>query len=220
MPMAEVGSAVDELRRAAVDLTESDLSWFTTGIVSIRLAGADLIVLKPSGVSNDSLSADSIVITDLSGNVLDGVLAPSAGGEAHAYMYRNMSGVRGVVNSRSTLSLAVASKGEPIPHLPTIASGFGGQIPVGPVVSPSGEATGRGIVGTLRTSGSPAVLMRGQGLFTVGPNAGEAVRVAALLEQMIRAVHIARQLGTAEPLDPHDTEWLRTRAGTTDTRPS
>lgn len=201
----EVDRAVDELRRAAADLTESDLSWFTTSIVSARVA--DLMVLKPSGVSDASLSPDSIVVTDLSGNVLDGVLAPSAGGDAHAYVYRNMSEVRGVVNSRSTLSIAAAGKGEAIPHLPTIAKAYGGQIPVGPVLPP----TGRGIVDTLRTSGSPAVLMRGQGLFTVGPNAPEAVRAAASLEPMIRAVHIARHLGTAEPLDPHDTEWLGTR---------
>jgi L-ribulose-5-phosphate 4-epimerase len=209
--MTEVGKAVDELRRSAVDLTEPDLSLFMTGIVSVRLPGADLIVLKPSGVSGDIVSAGSTVLTDLSGEVLDGALAPSAGGDAHAYVYRNLPEVHGVVNIRSTLALTWAARGEPIPHLPTTAHGFGVQIPVGPVVSSRGEAIGRGIVDTLRANGSPAVLMRDHGLFTIGPNAGEAVRVAALLEQTMRTVHIARHLGTAEPLDPHDLDWLRTR---------
>jgi L-ribulose-5-phosphate 4-epimerase len=211
MVVTEVAKAVDELRRSVADLTDPDLSLFMTGIVSIRCPSADLIVLKPSGVSGDSLSADSIVITDLSGKMLDGVLAPSAGGDAHAYVYRNLPEVRGVVNIRSTLSLAWAARGEPIPHLPTIANESGGEIQVGPVVSSRGEAIGRGIVDTLRASRSPAVLMRGHGLFTIGPNAGEAVRVAALLEQTLRTVHIGRHLGTAEPLDPHDIDWLRTR---------
>lgn len=212
MSMAGVGEAVDELRRSVADLTESELFLFTTGVVSVRLPGAGLIVFKPAGVSRESLSVGSIVVTDLSGKVLDGVLAPSSGGDAHAYVYREMSEVRGVVNTRSTLSLAWAARGEPIPYLPTVAAEFGGQIPVGPVVSSWGEDLGRGIVDTVRATRSRAVLMPGQGPFTIGPDASEAVRVALLLEQLTRTVHIARQLGTAEPLDPQDTDWLRTRS--------
>jgi L-ribulose-5-phosphate 4-epimerase len=210
MLMTEVSDAVAELRRSVVDLTEPELSLFTTGVVSVRLS-ADLIGLKSSAVSADDLSTSSVVVTDLSGKVLDGVLAPSAGGDAHAYVYRNLPEVRGIVNIRSTLALAWAARGESIPRLPGMAQGFEGRTPVGPGVSSRGEAIGRGIVDTLLVSGSPAVLMRGQGLFTTGPKAGDAVRLAALLEQTMRTVHIARHLGTAEPLDPHDLDWLRTR---------
>lgn len=203
--MTDVGRAVEELRRS---VAEPDHHLFTAGVVSIRLA--DLMVLKPAGVSYDSLSSDSIVITDLSGKVLDGVLAPSAGGDAHAYVYRSMAEVRGVVNTRSTLSLAAAARGEPIPHLRA-----GGQIPVGP----RGEGIGRGIVDTLQASESAGVLIRGYGLFTVGPNAAEALKVAASLEQLIRTLHIASQLGTAEPLDPQDIDWLRAGGRNADARP-
>ncbi|MEV5967248.1 class II aldolase/adducin family protein [Kribbella sp. NPDC051952] len=208
--MTEVGNAVGELRRSVVDRTEPELSLFMTGVVSVRLPD-DLIGLKPSAVSADELSTSSIVVTDLSGQLLDGVLAPAAGGDAHAYVYRNVPEVRGIVNIRSTLALAWAGRGESIPRLPGMAHGFEGPTPVGPAVSSTGEAIGRGIVDTLLASGSPAVLMRGQGLFTTGPNPGEAVRLAAQLEQTMRTVHIARHLGTAEPLDPHATDWLRNR---------
>lgn len=204
--MTDVGRAVEELRRS---VAEPDDHLFMAGVVSIRLA--DLMVLKPAGVSYDNLSADSIVITDLSGKVVYGVLPPSAGGDAHAYVYRSMPEVRGVVNTRSTLSLAAAARGEPIPHLRAE-----GQIPVGPVRS---EGIGRGIVDTLRASESAGVLMRGYGLFTVGPNAAEAFKAAASLEQVIRTLHIGRHLGTAEPLDPQDVEWLRARDRITGARP-
>lgn len=212
LSMTGVRETVDELRHSVADLQESELFLFTTGVVSVRLPGADLMVLKPSGVSRDSLSVGSIVVTDLSGKVLDGVLAPSSGGDAHAYVYRELSEVQGVVNTRSTLSLARAARGEPIPHVPTIADEFGGPIPVGPFVSGWGDALGRGVVDTVRATGSPAVLMPGQGPFIVGPDAREALRVALLLEQLTRTLHIARHLGTAEPLDPHDLDWLPTRS--------
>ncbi|WP_410791083.1 class II aldolase/adducin family protein [Kribbella sp. C-35] len=215
MSMTGVGETVDELRRCVADLTESELDLFTTGIVSVRLPDADLIVLKPSGVSSDNLSVGSIVVTDLSGKVLDGVHAPSSGGDAHAHVYREMPEVGGVVNTRSTLSLAWAARGEPIPYVPTLADEFGGQIPVGPFVSSTGDALGRGIVDAVRATGSPAVLMPRHGPFTVGRTASAAVRVALLLEQLTRTVHIARHLGTVEPLDPHDTDWLRTRVART-----
>ncbi|MEV6273423.1 class II aldolase/adducin family protein [Kribbella sp. NPDC051936] len=217
MVIAGVLESVDELRRSVADLTDSDLNLFTTGIVSARVPGADLVVIKPPGVSRGSLSAESVVVTDLSGKVLDGVLARSADGDAHAYVYRTMPEARGVVNTRSTVSIAWAGRGEPVPHVPTIADGFDGQIPVGPAAS-SGESIGHGIVGTLQASGAPAALMRGRGLFTIGPNGAEAVRLATLLEHRIRTVHIARQLGTAEPLNPHDIDWLRARARSADAR--
>ncbi|WP_328997792.1 class II aldolase/adducin family protein [Kribbella sp. NBC_00709] len=208
MSMAGVGETVDELRRSVADLQESELFLFTTAIVSVRLPGADLIVLKPSGISGKSLSVGSIVVTDLSGKVLDGVLAPSSGGDAHAYVYRELSAARCVVNTRSTLSLAWAARGEPIPHLPAVVEEFGGGVPVGPFVSSWGDALGRGVVDTVQATGSPAVLMPSQGPFIVGPTASEAVRLALLLEQLTRRLHIARHLGTAEPLDPHDIDWL------------
>ncbi|MER7245530.1 class II aldolase/adducin family protein [Kribbella sp. NPDC000426] len=195
--MAGVGQAVEELRRSA-----ADAFLFTTGVVSIRRA--DRLVIKPSGVSVEGLSTDSVVLTDLSGEVLEGVLAPSDAGDAHACVYREMPGVGSVVNTRSTLSLAWAARGEQIPHVPTIADGFDGPIPVGPYVSDRG----RGIVDTLAATSSPAVLMPGQGLFTTGPNPAETFRAAVVLEQLIRFVHIGRHLGTAEPVDPHELDRL------------
>lgn len=204
--MVDVGVAIEELRRTADHLPTARLHLLTTGVMSARVPGADLIVIKPPGAPIDSTLAGSVVITDLSGKVLDGVLAPSAGGDAHAVIYRELPAVRSIVNTRSTLSLTWAARGEPIPHLPTMANGFDGPILVGPYAQTTGESVGRGIVDTL--SRSPAVLMPGHGLFTVGPDAVDAVRAALLLEQTIRSVHIARELGTAEPVDSHDLAWL------------
>lgn len=184
--MSSTSVAIDELRRSSV---AHDL--FMTSAVSLRVPDADLVVLKPPGVSRDALTSDSVVVMDLSGGVLDGVLAPSVGGDEHAYVYRKVPAVGGVVNTCSTLSLVAAARGEPFPLLPAIRDEFGDHLPV------------------VSHSGPRAVLIRGYGLFTVGPTVGDALSAAAVLEHAIRTVHIARNLGTAEPLDPHDTAWLR-----------
>src|ERR1700716_1470851 len=90
----EIAGTVDELRRTVAELhgelTRNDLVIWTAGNVSARVPGRDLMVIKPSGVSYDDLSADSMVVTDLHGELVHGELAPSSDTAAHAYVYRHL----------------------------------------------------------------------------------------------------------------------------------
>src|SRR2546427_1059046 len=72
------------------ELTRNALVIWTAGNVSARVPGRDLMVIKPSGVSYDDLSADTMVVTDLHGELVHGDLAPSSDTAAHAYVYRHM----------------------------------------------------------------------------------------------------------------------------------
>jgi L-ribulose-5-phosphate 4-epimerase len=217
--MAVVGrvrSTVAELRHTVAalhgELTRYGLVAWTAGNVSARVPGADLMVIKPSGVSYDELSAQTMVVTDLHGNLVDGELAPSSDTAAHAYVYRQMPEVGGVVHTHSTYATAWAARGEPIPCVLTmVADEFGGDIPVGPFALIGDDSIGRGIVETLRASRSPAVLMRGHGPFTIGADARAAVKAAVMLEDVARTVHVARQLGIPEPIDAADVDKLHAR---------
>ena len=161
------------------------------------------MVIKPSGVSYDELTPASMVVCDLDGNVVDGEHAPSSDTAAHAYVYRHMPEVGGVVHTHSTYATAWAARGEPIPCVLTmVADEFGGEIPVGPFALIGDDSIGRGIVDTLRHSRSRAVLMRNHGLFTIGRDARDAVKAAVMCEDVARTVHIARQLGTPAALQP------------------
>src|SRR4029077_588122 len=143
--------------------------------VSARVPDHDLMVIKPSGVDYDSLTPDDMVVCDLHGNLVDGQLAPSSDTAAHAYVYRHMPEVNGVVHTHSTYATAWAARGEPIPCVLTMmADEFGGEIPVGPFALIGDDSIGRGIVDTLRTHRSPAVLMKNHGVFTIGPSAKAA----------------------------------------------
>jgi len=209
-------AAVRELRQAVAalhaQLTAYRLVAWTAGNVSGRVPGHDLMVIKPSGVDYADLTAESMIVCDLDGTVVEGDLAPSSDTAAHAYVYRHRPDVGGVVHTHSTYASAWAARGEPIPCVLTaMADEFGGEIPVGPFAVIGDDSIGRGIVATLAGHRSPAVLMRNHGVFTIGATPRAAVKAAVMCEDVARTVHIARQLGTPVPIDPRDVDRLYER---------
>jgi L-ribulose-5-phosphate 4-epimerase len=213
---SEIRETVDRLRAAVAELhrelTRYELVIWTAGNVSARVPGADLLVIKPSGVDYDELTPEAMVVTDLDGTLVDGEKLPSSDTAAHAYVYRHMPEVGGVVHTHSTYATAWAARGEPIPCVLTmIADEFGGEVPVGPFALIGDDSIGRGIVETLRSSRSPAVLMRQHGPFTVGRSPRDAVKAAVMLEDVARTVHIARQLGEVRPIPAADVDRLHDR---------
>src|SRR6476659_4147114 len=166
MPHDSVAQVVDELRRQVAELHRElvryQLVVWTAGNVSARVPGEDLLVIKPSGVSYDELSADAMVVCDLDGALVEGDHEPSSDTAAHAYVYRHMPEVGGVVHTHSTYATAWSACGEAIPcHLTMTADEFGGEIPLGPFARIGDDSIGRGIVETLRGTRRRAVLMAG-----------------------------------------------------------
>jgi L-ribulose-5-phosphate 4-epimerase len=211
-----VTEAIEALRQTVAglhsELTRYSLVVWTAGNVSGRVPGADLMVIKPSGVSYDELSAANMIVCDLDGNVVEGDLSPSSDTAAHAYVYRAMPEVGGVVHTHSTYGCAWAARGEPIPCVLTaMADEFGGEIPVGPFALIGNDDIGKGIVETLTGHRSPAVLMRNHGVFTIGKDPKAAVKAAVMCEDVARSVHLARQLGDPLPIEQGDIDYLYDR---------
>ena len=210
---ADVRETIASLRAEVADLhrelTRYELVIWTAGNVSARVPGRDLMVIKPSGVSYDALTPDAMVVTDLYGELVDGEHSPSSDTAAHAYVYRHLPEVGGVVHTHSTYATAWAARAEPIPCVLTmIADEFGGEVPVGPFALIGDDSIGRGIVDTLKGSRSKAVLMAGHGPFTIGKDARSAVKTAVMLEDVARTVHVARQLGAPDRLAQNDIDSL------------
>ena len=214
--MSTEQSSIDRIRAEVAALHAELIRWglvvWTAGNVSARVPGADLMVIKPSGVAYEDLCADNMVVTDLDGNLVAGDYAPSSDTFAHAYVYRHMPEVGGVVHTHSTYATAWAARREPIPCVLTMMGDeFGGDIPVGPFALIGDDSIGRGIVETLAGSRSPAVLMANHGVFTIGATARDAVKAAAMCEEVAKTVHIARQLGQPYPIDQSDIDRLNDR---------
>ena len=214
----ELDEAIRSVRNDVAKLHELlvryELVVWTGGNISGRVPGADLFVIKPSGVEYDELTADKMILCHLDGTVVEGEhapskyapskYAPSSDTAAHAYIYRNMPEVSGVVHTHSTYATAWAARGEAIPCVITaMADEFGGDIPVGPFAIIGDDSIGRGIVQTLAGHRSRAVLMQNHGVFTIGKNPRDAVKAAVMAEDVARTVHLARQLGEVIPI-PQD----------------
>ncbi len=190
-------------------LVRYNLVIWTGGNISGRVPGADLFVIKPSGVEYDDLTPANMILCDLDGTVVEGLHSPSSDTAAHAYVYRNLPEVNGVVHTHSTYATAWAARGEAIPCVITgQADEFGGEIPVGPFAIIGDESIGEGIVSTLAGHRSRAVLMQNHGLFAIGSSPRDAVKAAVMAEDVARTVHIARQLGDPIPIPPEQIDAL------------
>ena len=209
MSYAEVRETVCTLH---AELVRYGLVTWTSGNVSARVPAEDLLVIKPSGVGYDDLTPDAMVVCDLDATVVDGALSPSSDTATHAYIYRAMPEVGGIVHTHSPYATAWASRGEPIPCVLTaMADEFGGPIPVGPFALIGGDDIGKGVVETLHGHRSPAVLMRSHGVFAVGATPRDAVKAAVMCEDVARTSYLARTLGPLAPLEQSDVDALYER---------
>jgi L-ribulose-5-phosphate 4-epimerase len=189
---------LEKLRREVCrwnqELPRNGLVAWTSGNVSGRDPKTGLIVIKPSGVVYDALTPESMVIIDPEGKRIEGKLNPSVDTPTHLYIYKQRSDVGGIVHTHSTFATAFAAVGKPIPAILTaICDEFGGPIPVGAFAPIGGEEIGREVVRAI--GGSPAILMQNHGVFTIGKDAGAAVKAAVMVEDIARTVFYAMQLG-------------------------
>jgi L-ribulose-5-phosphate 4-epimerase len=215
---AQLGAdaAVRELRQQLAGLhqalVDNGLVAWTSGNVSARVHGSELMVIKPSGVAYAELTPESMVVCGLDGVRVGAGLSPSSDTASHAYIYRHMPDVGGVVHTHSRYATAWAARGEPIPCVLTaMADEFGGEIPVAPFAPIGGEEIGQAVVAVLSGHRSPAVLLRSHGVFTIGATAADAVKAAVMCEDAAATVHLASRDGPLAPLPPEQVDALHRR---------
>lgn len=216
----EIQEAVAATRRRVselhAELPANGLVVWTAGNVSERVPGADLFVIKPSGVRYEELTPNAMVVCTMDGKKIDDgtpdALTPSSDTAAHAYVYRHMPEVGGVVHTHSPYACAFSAVYRPIPCVLTMmADEFGGDVPVGPFAMIGDDSIGEGIVETLKYSRSPAVLMGNHGPFTIGKDANAAVKAAVMVEEVAKTVAIAESLGEPRPIDQEHIDSLHAR---------
>jgi L-ribulose-5-phosphate 4-epimerase len=211
-----VADEIEVLRREVcalhAELPRHGLVAWTSGNLSARVPGEELMVIKASGIPYDELTPAAIVVCDLHGTLVDGELAPSSDAAAHGYVYRELDEVGGIAHTHSSYATAWAARGEAIPCVLTaMADEFGGEIPIAPFARIGDEEIGRAVVETLAGHRSSAVLLRSHGVFALGPGPRAAIKAAVMCEDVARTVHLARALGDPIPLAGEDIDALHHR---------
>ncbi len=218
--LEEMKQRVLEANRA---LVSHGLVIFTWGNCSERDPGSGHMVIKPSGVPYEQMTADQMVVLDQEGRQIEGELKPSSDAPTHLILYRHFSEIGGIVHTHSEWATSWAQAGRALPPYGTThADYFYGEVPcTRPLTKKEVEGdyesqTGRVIVETFREGKidyrqMPGVLVHGHAPFTWGLNAREAVHNAVVLEEVCRMAFRNEVLGRKEPIDSFllDKHYLR-----------
>jgi L-ribulose-5-phosphate 4-epimerase len=204
---------LEQLRR---DVLDANLEIVRRGLVLYTFGNASgidrdrgLVAIKPSGLPYEELRPDDMVITDLSGRIVEGELRPSSDLVTHLELYRSFPAIGGVVHTHSEFATAWAQAGREIPAYGTThADYFHGPIPVTKELT-AGEIggdyvlhTGKAIVRRfceLDAVAVPGVLVAGHAPFAWGKGPMEAAYHAVVLEAVARMAFFTAALNPAYP---------------------
>ena len=202
----------EKVFRANLDLVKHGLVIFTWGNVSAIDRENNLVVIKPSGVSYETMVAADMVVVDLDGNIVEGGLRPSSDMPTHLMLYKAFSEIGGIVHTHSTYATAWAQAGRDIPNIGTThADYFHDAIPCTAEMSRAEvegnyeKETGRVIVRCFKEIDpvhTPGVLVRNHGPFAWGRDAADAVHNAVVLEQVAKMAYLSYQIYPALTMNP------------------
>ncbi len=202
------------------ELPKNGLVTWTSGNISARASSGgstEHMVIKPSGVTFEDLTPGSMVVTDLDAQVIEGEFSPSSDTATHAYIYRHLPEVGGIVHTHSPYATAWAATASEIPCVLTaMADEFGGPIPCGGFALIGGEEIGAEVVRVLTGHRSPGIILRSHGVFTIGKTPTAALKAAVMVEDVARTVFLAYQLAaargtTVQLISPADIDKLYDR---------
>ena len=203
----------EKVFQANLDLVKHGVVIFTWGNVSGIDREQGLVVIKPSGVSYDTMKVDDMVVLDLEGHVVEGKLKPSSDTPTHLVLYRAFPEIGGVVHTHSTYATAWAQAGCDIPNIGTThADYFSEAIPCtrqmtqAEVEGDYEAETGNVIVERFQQINPvhvPGVLVENHGPFSWGKDANDAVHNAVVMEQVAKMAFIAYNINPQLSMNQH-----------------
>ena len=201
----------DDVYRANLELVKNGLVIHTWGNASGRDPKTGLIVIKPSGVSYNSLEPGNMVVLDIEGKVVEGKFKPSTDTPTHLALYKAFRSIGGVVHTHSAYAASWAQAGKPIPPFGTThADHFYGAVNCTRMLSATEIEndyelnTGKVILETIGNSDPmavPSILVNSHGPFSWGKDCEDAVYNAIALEEIARMAFYSVLLGRNEPVD-------------------
>lgn len=199
--MSKYQTLKEEAYEANMQIPVQHLALYTWGNVSAFDPQLGVFAIKPSGVPYPELTAESMVIVDLDGKVVEGTLRPSSDTPTHAVLYKEFAvkdgaKIRGIIHTHSTYAVSWAQAVKPVPLFGTThADHIQTEVPCTPYLSKEAvendyeKETGNLIVSHFRSlklnpEEVNMVLVGGHGPFCWGSTADKSVYNAAVLEEV------------------------------------
>ena len=210
-----------EVYEANMALPANNLVTLTWGNVSQIDREKGVFVIKPSGGDYNDLKPEDMVVVSLDGHVVEGNLNPSTDTPTHAFLYRHLTDLGGIVHTHSKWAVAFAQAGIPVPAAGTThADTFYGDVPVArrltknEVDSEYELNTGKSIVRAFESEdidpiAVPGVLTNDHGPFTWGKDAMDAVHNAIVLDVVAEIDYHTMSLNPSQ--DIHVPQYLLDR---------
>lgn len=212
----------EQVLEANLELARRGLALYTFGNASGISREQELVVIKPSGVPYEQMKPEHLVVTDLTGKIMEGSLRPSSDLPTHLVLYNAFPEIGGVAHTHSAYATAWAQARKSIPCFGTThADYFHGPVPVTSEMTEQEIAeeyeknTGYAIVRSLEQtspSATPGVLVANHGPFAWGKDAGTAAHNAVILEAIARMAYFTLGINpSAQPVGSglHDKHYLR-----------
>lgn len=194
----------EKVFKANLELVKQNLVIYTWGNVSGIDREKNLMVIKPSGVSYDTMKAEDMVVVDLDGKVVEGNLRPSSDTPTHIELYKVFPNIGGIVHTHSEFAASWAQAGRSIPiYGTTQADYFYGDIPCTRDLTKEEidiayeKNTGLVILETFKDideDAVPGVICKSHGPFSWGKNPDEAVYNAKVLESCAKMAYLTESI--------------------------
>jgi len=212
---------------ANLELVRRGLALYTFGNASGIDRREALVVIKPSGVNYETMKPEDLVVVDLDGRTVEGLLRPSSDLPTHIILYKAFQAIGGIAHTHSRSATAWAQAQREIPCFGTThADYFDGPVPVTRPLSPQEikknyeQNTGLAIVRCMRRRdplGHPGVLVAGHAPFCWGASPAEAAHNAVVLEEIAAmASETIRANPKARPISKalHEKHFFRKHGST------
>lgn len=211
----------------AVWLKQMGLVAGSSGNISARVAGTDLVAITPTDVRYSDITPDDIVVVKRSGETVVGRHRPTSELSMHLAVYDARADMSAIAHTHSPYATAFAVIREPIPLISNEGLGVRGlEVEVARFAIPGSQELADAVVEVLmRTPQTRAVLLANHGLLTMGADLEAACRLARGIELEARICQLARTMGdvhrfTQEQLDATVGDYIHPKKGTDPTTPS
>lgn len=163
------------------------------GNLSVRL-GDDRILVTPSGACKGRLKLETLLVTDLNGEVVCGTGRPSSEMLMHLLFYRSRPDVNAICHAHPPTATGFATAGRALeePVLPEVIVDLG-KIPLARYGTPGTWDLCAGLEPLVNDY--DAILLENHGVVTCGPDLSTAFQRMETVEQFARVMLTAELLG-------------------------